>query len=142
MLLIGFIVLLAFDTLGQVAFKLAGEHAAPIDGGIEFLRRLSLEPWVLAIVAAYFGAFLTYMTLIKDAPIGPLFAASHLEIVTVSLISILVFGERLALVQIVGCLAILGGVCLLAATEEEVTSAGPISTAGTHLPGKIDPQVQ
>jgi hypothetical protein len=40
-----------------------------------------------------------YMTLLKHAPVGPLFAASHFESVTVSPRSFVVFGERLTLVQ-------------------------------------------
>lgn len=116
--LIGFIALLAFDTLGQVGFKLTGNNVMPIEPNIDFLHRLIMEPWALAIVVAYGGAFLTYMTLIKEAPVGLLFAASHLEIVTVTAISMVVFGDRLNSVQMVGCVAILAGVLLLAATEK------------------------
>ncbi|HKD58373.1 MAG TPA: EamA family transporter, partial [Hyphomicrobiaceae bacterium] len=63
------------------------------------------------------AAFLTYMTLIKHAPIGSAFAASHMEIVTVTLFSVLVFGDALTLWQAVGCCAIVTGVFVLAATE-------------------------
>jgi drug/metabolite transporter (DMT)-like permease len=117
-ILTGFLALLAFDTLGQVAFKLAGSHTAPVALDLDFVLRLWREPWLIGIVVAYLGAFLTYMTLMKDAPIGPLFAASHLEIVSVSLISVLAFKESLAPWQMLGCLAIVAGVCLLAVLEE------------------------
>lgn len=117
--LLGFIALLAFDTLGQVGFKLVANHTAPVEATPAFFARLPHEPWVLAVLIAYGGAFMTYMSLIKNAPVGPLFAASHLDIVTVAGISLFAFDERLTSVQVVGCIAILGGVLLLAAAEGE-----------------------
>jgi drug/metabolite transporter (DMT)-like permease len=72
---------------------------------------------VIGVLLGYGAAFLTYMTLIKHAPIGPAFAASHMEIVTVTLFSVLVFGDILTFWQVVGCCAIVTGVFVLAATE-------------------------
>jgi len=69
------------------------------------------------VLLGYGAAFLVYMTLIKHAPIGPAFAASHMEIVTVTLFSVLAFGDTLTLWQAVGCCAIVTGVVVLAATE-------------------------
>jgi drug/metabolite transporter (DMT)-like permease len=117
--LFGFLALLAFDTLGQIAFKITGGNVAPIQASFGFAGRLLTEPWTLVIVLAYAGAFVIYMTLIRDAPVGPLFAASHLEIVSVTALSIVLFGERLNFVQFLGCAAILGGVLLLATTEQD-----------------------
>jgi drug/metabolite transporter (DMT)-like permease len=115
----GFLTLLAFDTLGQIAFKLTADHVAPVAFGLDFVARLMREPWALAIVFAYGTAFVTYMTLIRDAPVGPLFAASHLEIVTVALLSVALFGEHLSLAQVIGCIAVVSGVILLAAAEKD-----------------------
>jgi drug/metabolite transporter (DMT)-like permease len=58
------------------------------------------------------------MTILKYAPVGPAFAASHMEIVTVTLISWAWFGDHITTVQALGCCAIVGGVLLLAATEQ------------------------
>ena len=61
----------------------------------------------------YLGSFVTWMTLLKHAPIGPAFAASHLEIITVLIISFVVFGERLNPTQLLGAASIvLGVICL------------------------------
>ncbi|MBF9235266.1 EamA family transporter [Microvirga alba] len=119
--LIGFLALLALDTLGQIGFKITGENVAPIQIGLDFASRLLSEPWALTIALAYGGAFIVYMTLIRDAPVGLLFAASHLEIVTVTAASMVLFGDRLNLIQLFGCAAILGGVLLLAKTETDAT---------------------
>ena len=57
------------------------------------------------------------MSLMKQAPVGPLFAAAHLELVTVTVLSWMWFGERFSLIQIAGCLCIIGGVVMLGVTE-------------------------
>ena len=44
--LIGFALLMAFDTLTQISFKLAGNHALPVEANLAWLLRLFGEPWV------------------------------------------------------------------------------------------------
>jgi len=110
----GLLILIAFDTAGQLGFKLAGDAAAPAVPFGEFLFRLVQGPWILLVVGAYACAFLTYMTLLKIIPMGPLFAASHLEIVVVTIISIYLFNERLSPVQMAGCGLIVVGFIWLA----------------------------
>ena len=117
--LIGFALLLIFDTAGQVGFKLAADSTAPALFNIEWAVRVFKEPWIYFAVGGYIGAFFTWMSLLKKAPIGPAFAASHLEIVTVLIISVAFLGERLSWLQILGCLSIVVGVIILAATETE-----------------------
>ena len=68
-------------------------------------------------MAGYVGAFITWMTLLKHAPIGPAFAASHLEVVTVLIISVAFFGEQLSLIQIVGGASIVLGIVCLSRSE-------------------------
>jgi len=116
-MLLGFLLLVAIDTFVQIGFKLAGNNTLPVTLDLPWLERVAREPWVLGVLLGYGAAFLTYMTLIKHAPIGPAFAASHMEIVTVTLFSVLVFGDTLTLWQTVGCCAIVAGVFVLAATE-------------------------
>lgn len=116
-LLFGFAALLGFDTLAQIAFKLTALHAGEAGFSAAWVWAAIAQPWALAVVIGYLGAFAVYMTLIKHAPIGPAFAASHLEIVVVILISLLFLGESLSLAQALGCAAIVAGVLILAATE-------------------------
>ncbi len=115
--LIGFGALLAFDTLAQVCFKLAGMHALPLQPNAAWLLRLFAEPWVYGAVAGYIGAFFTWMTLLKHAPIGPAFAASHLEVVSGLLLSVPIFGEHIGLMQGIGAIAIVAGILCLARSE-------------------------
>lgn len=120
LLLAGFLLLIGVDTFVQIGFKLAGEAAAPMTLDLPWLSRVVAQPWMYAVLAGYGAAFVLYMTIIKHAPIGPAFAASHLEIVTVTVFSVYVFGDKLTWVQGAGCLAIVAGVLVLAATEKDI----------------------
>ena len=51
------------------------------------------QPWIYGAFVGYIGAFFTWMSLLKHAPIGPAFAASHLEIISVLAISYWLFNE-------------------------------------------------
>ncbi|HVI51672.1 MAG TPA: EamA family transporter [Candidatus Sulfotelmatobacter sp.] len=116
-LIVGFIVLLAFDTFSQICFKIAALHAAPFEIDPEWLWRVLGTPWVYGAIVGYLGAFFTWMTLLRHAPVGPAFAASHLEIVGVMIISVPLFGEALSIMEMLGAVLILAGVVALAMGE-------------------------
>ncbi len=111
--IIGFLILLGFDTLAQVSFKLAGADTVPSLDTAWILRVIG-DKWTYGAVLGYMGAFITWMTLLKHAPIGPAFAATHLHVVTVAIISYLYFGERFSIMQIVGSFFIIAGIFVLA----------------------------
>jgi drug/metabolite transporter (DMT)-like permease len=115
--LIGFVVLIAFDTFSQICFKMAATHAEPFLLNLEWLMRVLSEPWIYGAIIGYVGSFLTWMSLLRHAPIGPAFAASHLEVVGVMIISVPLFGEQLSLVQYFGALLVVAGVISLAIGE-------------------------
>lgn len=121
--MIGFGTLLAFDTLAQVCFKLAGMQALPVEANTAWLLRLAAAPWVYGAIAGYLGAFFTWMTLLKHAPIGPAFAASHLEVVSVLLISVPLFGEHIGPLQGLGAILVIGGIACLARGEGDAARA-------------------
>jgi len=115
----GFLLLMAFDTAAQLSFKLAGLHAAPHEASVQWALRLFAHPWIYGAVIGYVGAFFTWMKLLRRAPIGPAFAASHLEVVSVMLISALAFGERFGVMQAGGAVLIVGGIVCLAIGERD-----------------------
>ncbi|HZP87268.1 MAG TPA: EamA family transporter [Burkholderiales bacterium] len=116
--LIGFLALIVFDTLAQVCFKFAALDT-PFSLEVGWFLRVLAAPWVYAAVLGYLGAFVTWMTLLKYAPIGPAFAASHLEVVGVMILSVPLFGERLSVWQFAGAAAIIAGVLCLASSQDE-----------------------
>ena len=119
--IIGFFILMCFDTLAQMGFKLAAKNAeVGFPQSFEFhvilawITQVLCAHWIYFSVFGYLGAFVTWMTLLKHAPIGPAFAASHLQIVSVLLLSLFFLGEKLSWQQMVGCLFIMGGIFVLA----------------------------
>lgn len=116
---LGFGALMLFDTWTQISFKLASHQAGEFAMTLEWLKAAVLSPWIYGAVAGYLGAFVTWMTLLKHAPVGPAFAASHLEVVTVLIVSVLYFGEHLAPLQIVGALCIVLGIVFLSLSESK-----------------------
>jgi drug/metabolite transporter (DMT)-like permease len=114
--LLGFLLLLTFDTASQVLIKLAGERIGTGDAAT-WLLHVAHEPLVYVVLLCYGGALATYVSLLKYAPVGPAYAAAHGHIVTVLIISMLFLGERLTWLQGLGALAILAGLVLLAVTE-------------------------
>lgn len=114
---IGFGVLMLFDVLTQVSFKLASSHVGAFVMGPEWVFAISRSPWLYGAVVGYIGAFIAWMTLLKHAPVGPAFAASHLGLIAVLVISVAYFGERLALMQVAGALCIVLGVVFLSLSE-------------------------
>jgi multidrug transporter EmrE-like cation transporter len=120
--IIGFFVLMCFDTLAQMGFKWAaidgaGGFPQSFEVGVvlTWIRQILSAHYIYFSVVGYLGAFVTWMTLLKHAPIGPAFAASHLQIVSVLLLSVFTLHENLTWVQMVGCLFIMGGIFVLAA---------------------------
>lgn len=117
--ILGFGALMLFDTLTQVSFKLATTHAGEFAMTLDWLLGIFHNYWIFGAVIGYVGSFVTWMTLLKHAPVGPAFAASHLEVVTVLIISVLAFDEKLTLMQIVGGLSIVLGIICLSLSEKE-----------------------
>ncbi|CBA16272.1 DMT family transporter [Xanthomonas albilineans] len=119
---VGFALLLSFDTLAQIGFKLGGAHAFPPQAELAWLLRLIASPWLYAALAGYIGAFFTWMKLLEHAPIGPAFAASHLEVVSVMLLSAWWFDEHIGMLQALGAVLIVAGIVCLAMGERADTA--------------------
>ncbi|MHB8744185.1 MAG: DMT family transporter [Sulfuricaulis sp.] len=115
--LIGFSVLMLFDTFTQVSFKLASINAGEFMPKLEWVSTIMHNPWIYGAAAGYIGSFIAWMTLLKRAPVGPAFAASHLAIVFVLVISVLHFGEHLTAMQVTGALSIVLGIVFLSLSE-------------------------
>ncbi|HEX7136920.1 MAG TPA: EamA family transporter [Vicinamibacterales bacterium] len=118
---IGFLVLACCDTLAQCSIKLASIHAGAMQLHLAWVASIIHQGWLYFAIAGYIGSFFTWMTLLKHAPVGPAFAASHLEKVSVLAVSVIWLGERLSIVQAAGCILILGGIALLASAEPKMS---------------------
>ena len=130
----GFALLLAFDTLVQVSFKLTGAHAFPPEASWAWVQRILGQPWIYVALVGYVGNFFTWMSLLKHAPIGPAFAASHLDVVSVMLASAWIFHEALTPMRLAGAGVIMLGILCLALAE---SGAHPEHDAPTEAKGAL-----
>ncbi|MFI4969186.1 MAG: DMT family transporter [Lysobacterales bacterium] len=123
--LIGFLVLVCFDTFAQVCFKLTANQAMPPEANLGWVLRVLSSPWVYCAVACYIAAFVTWMTLLEHAPIGPAFAASHIEVISVLALSVILFNEHIGTPQWIGSALIIAGIVCLAISETDAEPAAP-----------------
>lgn len=123
--LVGFLVLVAFDTFAQICFKFTANHAFPPEANLAWLARVLSSPWVYCAIACYLGAFFTWMTLLEHAPIGPAFAASHIEVVSVMALSVALFGEKIGTPQFIGAALVIAGIVCLAFSETDADAPSP-----------------
>ena len=114
----GFLVLAALDTAAHVFFKLAATDLGPVLLDAGWFARVAGIPAVYVAVACYAATFFVWMTLLRHAPVGPAFAASHLELVGVLLASVLIFKEQVSMLQWAGAAIILLGIACLAVSEK------------------------
>jgi drug/metabolite transporter (DMT)-like permease len=113
-LLVGFLLLLAFNSAAQLALKSASTGALPLQFGAAWLSRLLHQRALYAAVLCFVSGFVVWMALLRHAPIGPAFAVSNLDIVTVLLASHWLFGEHVGYWQVLGAALIVAGVACLA----------------------------
>lgn len=124
----GFFLLMCFDTMAQISFKLAGAHALPVQPNLAWLIRVFGHIWIYGAVLGYCGAFVCWMSVLRRAPIGPSFAASHLEVVSVMLASYWLFDEPLTIARLGGAVAIIAGIVCLAMAERKDQPAATDTT--------------
>ena len=115
--LLGFLLLVLFDTFAQISFKMASINGGTLAFDVGWMSRVFAQPWIYGALAGYIATFFIWMTLLKHAPVGPAFAASHIEIVSVLLLSAWLFNESLTVPKLVGASLILAGILCLARGE-------------------------
>ena len=79
---------------------------------IAFLAQLFANPWVLAAVAAGFGAAMCCMLALNRLPLSHAYPFMRLSFVAVMLLCAALFGEPLTLAKLAGALLICAGVGL------------------------------
>lgn len=113
----GFCALVVIDTWTQISFKLASRQTGEFIMNTRWLSAAAVSPFLYAAIAGYVAAFLAWMTLLEHAPVGPAFAASHLEVVTVLILSVPLFGEHVTAGKLAGAGCIVTGIVMLSLSE-------------------------
>lgn len=115
---LGFVVLTLLNTVAHIAFKLTATAASPVAFQLDWVVRVLSEKWLYVAVLCYLGTFATWMTMLSRVPLGPAFAASHLELLGVLAASALLFGDRISIMQWLGVTLILGGVICISLGQQ------------------------
>ena len=111
--------LLVFETVCQVSLKLAGGVTGAFDFSPHAFARALSVPWLYLAIVCYVGAFLAWMTILRQTALSAAFTTSALVFVAVMLSSSLIFGEHIGALQLVGSAIIVGGILLLGTDDGE-----------------------
>ena len=120
--------LLGFETLCQISLKLAGRATGAFDFSITAFRHALVTPWLWVAIGCYIGAFLAWMTILRNSTLSAAFTTSALVFVGVMLASWLVFGEHIGWQQLVGSTIIITGILMIGA-DASPDATPPPSTA-------------
>jgi drug/metabolite transporter (DMT)-like permease len=112
-------VLLVLETLCQISLKLAGRRTGAFDFSAAAFRLALGVPWLWVAIGCYVGAFLAWMTILRESTLSSAFTTSALVFVAVMCASWLVFGEHIGVLQLLGSAIIVGGILLLGADEPQ-----------------------
>lgn len=125
---IAFTTLAAIDAFTQVSFKLAARTTGEFVPSLQFVALAAHVPWLYAAVAGYVASFFAWMMVLERTPVGAAFAASHIEIVVILVLSVVLFGEHLDAPKMIGALFIMSGVAVLAvAARRDARALTPAS---------------
>lgn len=116
---IGFAVLALVDTAIQIFLKIGARTTGEFAPGARWLVAAATSFWIYAAIAGYVVTYFIWMTLLERAPVGPAFAASHLQILTVLIASVWLFHERITMRESIGAACIISGIAVLAISESK-----------------------
>ena len=103
----------AFSASGQLFLKSGARRLAGL-GHLEFLFAAALDRRVLSGLAAWAASTMCWLLVLRVAPLSRAYLLSSLTYVLIPVASLLVFGEQLRRLHVVGMVLILMGVaCLL-----------------------------
>jgi multidrug transporter EmrE-like cation transporter len=103
----------AFSALGQLLLKLGAQHLAGL-GRLDFLLAAARDARVLSGLAAWMASTACWLYVLRVAPLSRAYGLSSLTYVLVPLAGVLLLGEQVRRVHVLGMALILAGVaCLL-----------------------------
>jgi drug/metabolite transporter (DMT)-like permease len=108
---------LSLETATQVVFKLAGAKMDASHGLLSVMTHAAVSPWAIGGFILYFGCFLLWMTILKDADLGRAFPMTALIYLCTLGAAIFLFHEVLSPLRLCGVVAIIAGVIVLVSDE-------------------------
>lgn len=114
--------LVAFETLAQIALKAAGETLAAAPDLPHWFAAAAGSGWAWLGVLGYLGSFAAWMAILDKLPLSLGFPLTSVVYVTVTACSALVFREEIGALRWAGIGLIIVGVIVLG-TEDEPACA-------------------
>jgi multidrug transporter EmrE-like cation transporter len=106
----------AFSALGQLGLKSGARHLGGL-GTVEFLCAAARDLHVLSGLGAWTASTVCWLYVLRVAPLSRAYGLNSLTYVLVPLASILVFGERVRPLHVVGMALILVGIACVVAGD-------------------------
>lgn len=105
----------AFDTLGQIAFKYAALAPQPNTTMIQYWSSLSRQPWLWVGIASYIFEFLLWLAFLTLVPLSQGVLLASFNIITIMIVGRILFNEKLTPMRVTGILLITFGVVIVGA---------------------------
>jgi len=123
-LVIGLAVAIALDTGLQLAWK-TGIAALPDTSSVgETLVAIALDPIFILVVAFMAAQLVNWLKVLDQADLSYAKPFTSLSYVTVCVLSVLLLGERIAPLQLVGIIVVVAGVWCVSRTRRTTLGAG------------------
>jgi drug/metabolite transporter (DMT)-like permease len=117
------LIFVTLATATQLAFKWAGSELGDQELGLAFLIDALAKPSVWAAIAGYATMFALWINILRRVPLSRAYLITAIVYVPVSLGAWLIFGEQLSLLRAIGIAAIVIGVALTAADDNDTSSS-------------------
>lgn len=112
-LVVAWIVLLAIETLGQIAIKSAGAEVGAFELERASIVRAVSTPWLWVGLACYLGQFWIWMAILEKSALSAAFPTSAIVFVSIMVASWAVFGDPMGWDKLLGSAIIVAGILLL-----------------------------
>jgi len=114
------LVTLGLTVYGQIIIKSRVLHYAEREtdqNHMSYLLSVVLDPWVMTGIAAALAAGFIWILAIRNADLSLAYPLMALSFVLVPIFAVILFGEKINLLQVLGLLMIVGGVGIATLTR-------------------------
>ncbi len=101
------------DTGAQLAFKAGAASLEGLDIGPAWLLTVLTTPMILVAIVSYFLTFLVWMIILQRTDLSRAFPLTGLVFVIVPVLAVILFGEHISTLRMLGISCVLLGVVLL-----------------------------
>ncbi len=113
LILILWIANVAFDTLGQIAFKYAASNETDNESMWHYWQGILRQKWLWVGIFAYIAEFFLWLAFLTLVPLSKGVLLAAMNIITIMLAGRFLFNERLIPLRVIGIAFITAGVAIV-----------------------------